>query len=142
MENNTTKALRISGFIAILLLVLTGSYFYLFAHTEDMDGYINLNEYYYGEIDGMISLLGFSIINIFLRFIYVIVSELKEELYDSGCVLKYTLYAILSVFIFFVIISILLLSTFEWDTFDEYTQIIPIVIYVLSIFYFLYSLKN
>lgn len=133
MEQNSEKALKISGFVSVVLLILTAAYFYLFAHTEDLDGYIYLGEYYYGEIDGMVSLLCFSVINVFLSLLFRVVKKMQKELDDTGCVLKYTLHAVIFVFAAMTLFSILLLSyIWPWPL-DEYTQILPLLVYGLSI---------
>lgn len=132
MENNSEKALKISGFVSVVLLVLTAAYFYLFAHTDELNGYIYLEEYYYGEIDGMVSLLCFSVINVFLSILFIVVKNMQEELDDTGSVLKYTLRAAIFVFIALTLFSILLLSII-WYSVDEYTQILPLLVYILSI---------
>lgn len=124
MENNSEKALKVSGFASAVLLILTAAYFYLFAHTEDLDGYIYLGEYYYGEIDGMVSLLCFSIINAFLTILYLIIKKVQEELNDTGSVLKYTSSAVILVFVAITFFSVILL-TYIVDDLDEYTQGLP-----------------
>lgn len=132
MENNSEKALKISGFVSVVLLILTAAYFYLFAHTEELDGDIFLGEYYYGELDGMVSLLCFSVINAFLTILYLAISKVQEELNDTGSVLKYTLGAVVFVFVAITLFSVLLLSIIIWNV-DEYTQILPLLVYILSI---------
>lgn len=132
MEKNSEKALKISGFVSVILLVLTAAYFYLFAHTEDLRGDISLGEYYYGEIDGMVSLLCFSVINAFLTILYLTIYKMQEELHDTGSVLKYTLCAVALVFVAITLFSVLLLSII-WYGVDEYTQILPLLVYILSI---------
>ena len=132
MENNSEKALKISGFVSVVLLVLTAAYFYLFAHTEELDGYISLGEYYYGEIDGMVSLLCFSVINVFLTILYLAINKAQEELNDTGSILKYTLCAVVLVFVAITLFSVLLLSII-CNSVDEYTQILPLLVYILSI---------
>lgn len=133
METNSEKALKISGFVSVVLLILTAAYFYLFAHTEDLEGYIYLDEYYYGVIDGMVSLLCFSVINVFLSILFLVVKNMQKELDDTGSALKYTLHAVIFIFAATTLLSILLLSyIWPWPL-DEYTQILPLLIYGLSI---------
>lgn len=132
MEQNSAKALKISGFVSVTLLILTAAYFYLFAHTEELDGEIYLGEYYYGEIDGMVSLLCFSVINVFLSILFLVVKNMQDELDDTGSVLKYTLRAVIFVFTALTLFSILLLSVICYSV-DEYTQILPLLCYIVSI---------
>lgn len=132
MEQNSEKALKISGFVSVILLILTATYFYLFAHTEDLDGGIYLGEYYYGEIDGMITLLCFSVMNVFLSILFRVVKTMQKELDDTGSALKLTLHAVIFVFAAMTLFSILLLS-YIWWSLDEYTQILPLLVYGLSI---------
>ena len=132
MEQNSEKALKISGFVSIALLILTAAYFYLFAHTEELNGNIHLEEYYYGEIDGMVSLLCFSLINVFLSILFLVVKNIQAELDDTGSALRYTLRAVIFVFTALTLFSILLLSVICYDV-DEYTQILPLLCYIVSI---------